>query len=113
MTVGRQQPESIDGHTRHEGHPSPSDKPETALVRMVQTYFPREPAQAPVHFGSSFVVAANVCFWLQADIPRAGDDVRFESLSGHSWRRRERPMLTHNGLYGSIDSAFSGSYNLA
>ena len=45
MAVGRQQPESFDSQSRHEGHPIPSDKPESALVRVVQAYFSFELAQ--------------------------------------------------------------------
>ena len=46
MTVGRQQPDSFDSQSRHEGRPIPPDKMATALVRVVHAYFALEPAQA-------------------------------------------------------------------
>ncbi len=60
MTVGRQQPDSFDSQSRHEGHPIPSDKTETALVRVVQAYFPLEPAQA-IGYASDHVGADLGC----------------------------------------------------
>ena len=56
MVTGRQQPEAFDDHIQHEGHPFPSDKPETDHVRVVQACLPLEPAQAfryaPLHLGT-------------------------------------------------------------
>ena len=76
MTVGRQQPESFDSQSRHEGHPISSNKPETAHVHLVQP-------------GS-----LNVRFWLKTDLVSRTTNVRVAPNIGHRRKHSPRPVMT-------------------
>ncbi len=56
---------------------------------------------------------SNVRSWLQGDMQPPEYEVCFTPNTGHSEAHAGLPLLTHNGLWDSMDSSISRPYNLA